>query len=156
MTTDVSHVTFSHDCSFLNITCHLLPGSLAKGCLVLFHCLCENAEEGKQYSLNETIPRLNLSLEARAVLLLSQYSCCHKFEVYDWETEGHVGVTPIPLKNNSVLCNSTAVVTDDGTGNSDIGTIYHQHKTIVPHLFIVTIIIYCSTEFPFLQALGHI
>ena len=124
VTTDVSHVTLSLDCPTLNISCHLLPGSLARGCVISFSCLCpgtQGGDKGLHTVFNETIHRLNSSVEASATLFLTQQSCCHKLEVYDWEADGSIGHTPIPLRTNSTLCYLPGVVAGDNTTSSDKG-----------------------------------
>ncbi|CAI8008067.1 hypothetical protein GBAR_LOCUS5592 [Geodia barretti] len=124
VTTDVSDVVVSLDCPTLNITCHLLPGSLAKGCFISLIPPPEQKpeESSEQMVLNKTIPRLNSSLEARATLVLSPQSCCYQLKVYDWEAEGSVGLISIPLTTGSELCDVPEVVTGENTTGSNMGS----------------------------------
>lgn len=122
VTTDVSHVTASLDCPKLTITCHLLPGSLAQGCYVSLLPYSLGSLE-HQEPIIEMIPRNNTSLEARAVLTLSQQTCCYQLLVYDWEANSSVGHIPVPLQTSSIelelSCDLASDKTSNDSGNSN-------------------------------------
>ena len=104
VTTDVSHVAVYFDCPILNISCHLLPGSPARGCFISLIPQPEERSENSDMVLNRTIHRSNYSLEARATLVLNPQSCCYQLRVYDWEAEGSVGLISVPLTTEFMLC----------------------------------------------------
>ena len=78
--------------------------------MIPFHQEEGESNEGAVTALNKTIPRSNSSLEARAVLMLSQESCRNQLQVYDWEVEGSAGLIPIPLDTDFMLCDLPDVV----------------------------------------------
>ena len=146
VTTDVSSVVVTLDCPTLNISCHLLPGSLARGCFVSLIPISQKPGETDQGSVvNKTVARTNSSLEARAVLVLTPHSCCHQLQVYDWEDDGSTGLISIPLTTESMLCDIPEVVTGDNTTGSNRGKPVHMHFCLVTqvhlHIYLVSSLI---------------
>lgn len=113
VTTDVSNVTHYLDWPTLSITCHFLPGSTAKGCLVVLSPEDESSLEYKQLSQN--ILRSNFSHQASGVLQLSKEICCtgYTLSIYDWEEDGSYSDIVLPLYQDSRLCDNPEIKTGD-------------------------------------------